>query len=178
MSSTGWCGATVPGEAYPCSPPERAQEQCQIYHHGNTELCKDIYPRPACSNAVFVSRKSTRGVIFHHICVNWDNIQWFSGAGCELSQTQWVSISHCATYCSAQINPFYYFWHIIISVTLSFSPLGARLCGRGQRGERRCRWPFNPPGTPRAFWKPGGSHVTSGDTSSWSGKASSLTTQA
>lgn len=143
MSSTGWCGATVPGEAYPRSPPERAQEQCQTHHHGNTELCKDIYPRPACSSAVFVSCNSTRGVIFHKIWLNWDNIQWFSGAGCEISLTQWVSIHHCATYCSTQINPFYYFWHIIISMTIFFTSQRSAVC-EGQRGGQWCQWPFNP----------------------------------
>lgn len=62
MSSTRWCGATVPGEAYPHSPPERAQEQCQTHHHGSTELCKGIYPRPARGDVVFVSCSGTRGV--------------------------------------------------------------------------------------------------------------------
>lgn len=109
MSSTGWCGATVLGEAYPHSPPERAQERCQTRHHGNTELCKGICPRPASGGAVSVSCGRTRGVIFHKIWFNWNNIQWFSGAGCEISLTQWVSIHHCRSYCSTQINPFYYF---------------------------------------------------------------------
>lgn len=63
VSSTGRCEATAPGEAYPCSPPERAQEQCQICHHGNRELCKRHLSLvlPCLQHHVFCSR--TKGAI-------------------------------------------------------------------------------------------------------------------
>lgn len=86
----------------------------------------------------------------HNTCVfTWENIhtiEWFIGAGCEISHTQWVPTCHCVGYCSTQIkllfltchhfnDPFFHLstqWRAMVSMTCSL------------RGEAH------------SFWKPEG----------------------
>lgn len=139
----------MPGEAYPLfSPGEGTGAMSNIpsreYRIMQRHLSSSCV-RQCCICLV----RAYKGSNFPQNLVGL--IQWFSGAGCEISLTQWFSISHCVSYCSTQINPFLLFLtHHHFHDPFFFTSQRSAMC-EGREESSGVNDLFTPRGTLRAF---------------------------
>lgn len=132
MSSARWCRASAPEEAYTHSAQERAREQCHRRHHGNTELCTGIYPRPIRLHSPPLSWQQRKSQFpwqlaqSRHCMINW----------CRMEE-KWFSVLHCSGFCTK-------YQSILLLTHLTLSPRFSKPVTWAVKAVVWwCEWPFH-----------------------------------